>query len=64
MGKIQDQIRSNEKLIRNLELEIKSIRAEIWKLQSKCTHPHKKRWNDPSGNNGGGYECLECGADL
>lgn len=35
-------------------------------LQKVCKHPPEfhEYWNDPSGNNGGGWECTFCGADL
>lgn len=42
--------------------------SRLWELkeelQSVCPHKDTEYWQDPSGNNGGGWCCNDCGADL
>jgi hypothetical protein len=33
-------------------------------LRQTCPHTHTVSYPDPSGNNGGWRECIECGAEL
>jgi len=57
----------------NAELEtarwkLSLLFAQIESLESLkkkvCEHKNTEYWKDPSGNNGGGYECKDCGKDL
>lgn len=47
---------------------VKNKSARLWmlqeELQSVCKHINVEYWRDPSGNNGGGWGCNDCGADL
>lgn len=40
------------------------LEARLTTLRRECPHVNTEYWPDPSGNNGGGHDCLDCGADL